>query len=213
MRYLHLIYPIFMSSLFHHTRALQFSAVATLVTAGLTVLPLLAADQYDEPYYANQIVQTFQKMGAQTTYVYNNGSLATSAFDFASYFSSTCYRPTTFDMPGCKEKFGPYANLKETYESGKLAMILSRVSYLKNIAKFLPGAFAISLSSAPNHSTSVSSSSSSSTDLTNRNERASQVWKLCVNKFMTREKSVRCYQRNIRLIVERTEPVAENLVY
>ncbi len=238
MRYFRLLYPTYcMSSLLRHTRALQFSAAATLFTAAVTALPLLASDQFDEAYYGNQIVQIFQKMGAESIGFYSNGSLDTSAFDFASYFSNTCFRPTDFDMPSCKEKFGPYANLKETYDSGKLAMILSRVSYMKDIAKLLPTSAELSSSSssssssdssasssssassvAPASTSSVSSSvtssaSSSSSDLMDRNDRASFVWKLCVKKFITREKSVACYQRNIRLIMERMEPVDENLVY
>ncbi len=217
-----------MSSLLRQTRALQFSAAATLMTAAITALPLLAADQFEESYYANQIVQKFQKMGAESVGFYSNGSLDTSSFDFASYFSDTCYRPTDFDMPGCKEKFGPYANLKQTYESGALKTIVGRVSYLKDLAKLLPGSYGPPPSSSSSSSSmsssassaspvtetpSVSSSSSSSTDLMDRTDRASQVWKLCVNKFITREKSVACYQRNIRLIMERTEAVDENLVY
>lgn len=112
-----------MSSL-RQAHAAQFSAAALLMTVALTALPLLAADQYEETYYAGQIVQIFQKMGAETPGIYANGSLDTSAFDFASYFGNTCFRPTEFDMAGCKEKFGPYANLKETYDSTILCIFL-----------------------------------------------------------------------------------------
>jgi len=46
-----------------------------------------------------------------------------------------------------------------------------------------------------------------------RQDRAAQVWALCVKKFPNRNESVGCYQRNIRLIMERTEAVQDNLVY
>ncbi|MBP9850403.1 MAG: hypothetical protein KBC47_01800 [Candidatus Peribacteraceae bacterium] len=220
-----------MSTLFRQTRAMQFSAVSLVITAAITALPLLAADQFDDAYYTNQIVQVFQKIGASSTAgIYNNGSMETSAFDFASFFSHTCYRPTEFDMPGCKEKFGPYANLKQTYDSGKLGMIFSGVPYLKDLAKIVPGNYghapsssASSVSSSPVNSSASSapassvsssvSSSASSFDLMDRKDRASQVWALCVKKFPERNESVGCYQRNIRLIMERMEAVDDHLVY
>lgn len=218
-----------MSFLLRQTRAAQFSAAAVLMTAAITALPLLATDQFGESYYANQIVQSFQKLGAESGSYYNNTALATSAFDFGSYFANTCYRPTDFDMPRCTTKFGPYANLKTTYDSGALKSILSRISYLKDIGNMLPG----SASYAPPASSSMSSSSSSAASIApapivipsysssassslsaievNRTDRASQVWKLCVINT-TRENAVKCYQRNIRLIMERTEDVEENLI-
>lgn len=223
-----------MSTLFRQTRAMQFSAASLVITAAITALPLLAADQFDDAYYANQIIQVFQKIGASSTAgIYNNGSMETSAFDFASFFSHTCYRPTEFDMPVCKEKFGPYANLKQTYDSGKLGMIFSGVTYLKDVAQLVPGSYgpapssstssssetssssmSSSVSSAPASSVSSSmSSSASSFDLMDRKDRASQVWTLCVKKFPERNESVGCYQRNIRLIMERMEAVDNHLVY
>ncbi len=217
-----------MTTLFQQTRALQFSVASLLVTAAITALPLLAADQYDEPYYAHQVVQAFQKLGAESVGIFSNGSLDTSAFDFASYFGHTCYRPTAFDMPRCKEKFGPYANLQETYNSGALKAILSQVSYLKDIASLLPGSYGPPPSSSSESSsassvepvatpsvssTSSSSSSSSASELLDRTDRASEVWNLCLEKFVAREEAVKCYQRNIRLIMERREPVDGNLVY
>lgn len=224
----YLITPFFMSSLLRHMSAMQFSAAALVTTVAVSALPLLAADQYDDTYYGNQIVQLFQKIGAESVGSYNNGSLETSAFDFASFFSHTCYRPTDFDMPGCKEKFGPYANLKTTYDSGRLAAIFSRVSYLADITKLLPGSYgakptessasssssALSTSSVSSVSSLSSSSSSSfSADLMDRTDRASMVWKLCVKKFSDRNQSVACYQRNIRLIMDRVEAVDANLIY
>lgn len=218
-----------MSTLFRQARAMQFSAASLVITAAITALPLLAADQFDDAYYANQIVSVFQKMGAGSTAgIYNNGSLETSAFDFASFFSHTCYRPTEFDMPTCKEKFGPYANLKQTYDSGKLGMIFSGVSYLKDLALLMPGSYGPPPSSPSSSETpsSVSSSvspapaavsssvsSPASSDPMGRQDRASQVWALCVKKFPERNEAVACYQRNIRLIMERTEAVVDNLVY
>lgn len=208
-----------MTTIFGHTRALQFSAASVLFTAAVTALPLFAASEFDTSYFDRQIVQTFQKLGAATTNDYNNGSLATSAFDFAMYFSDTCYRPTEFDTPRCTEKFGPYANLKETYESGALAAIMNRVSYLKGITALLPGGTVTSSSSSSSSSLSSSApasdvlSSSSSRDLLNRADRGHQVWNLCTKKTLTRGLAVRCYQRNIRLITERIEPIDESLIY
>ena len=219
-----------MSSLSRHLSAMQAAAAVTLTTAALTALPLLAADQYDESYYANQVVQTFQKMGAMSTDSYVNTSMDTSGFDFATFFSDTCYRPTEFDMQGCKDKFGPYANLKNTYESGKLASILRRVPYLKAVAALVPQSAAVSSVSSSAMSSSSSSSMSSATESgaqqmttssassdsyhgEERTDRAAQVWTLCVKKFEERKGQAACYQRNIRLIMERTEPVTENVVY
>lgn len=218
-----------MSTLLRHTHALQATGATALLTAAVMALPLLAADQYDEPYYAGQVVSIFQKMGAQGNLnIYNNGSLTTSAFDFAMYFSDTCYRLTDFDIPGCKEKFGPYANLKTTYDSGQLAAIFRRYNYLAGIVPLLPqsatamnfSSSSSSVSSAPSTFTRVqpsptfsSSSSVSNEPRENRGDRGSQLWAICTKRFSNRGQASYCYQRNIRMIMERTENITEDLVY
>lgn len=215
-----------MSTLLRHTRALQASAAAALVTVAVMALPLSAADQFDESYYAGQIVTIFQRMGAEQKDLYSNGSLATSAFDFAVYFSHTCYRPTDFDMPGCKEKFGPYANLRTTYESGQLAAIFRRYSHLSGIAALVPqsgvatssSSSSSSSSSAPSMPSTVQPDSGSSSSVSTeprlqRADRGGQVWAICTKKFLSRTDATLCYQRNIRLIMERTEEITEDLVY
>jgi hypothetical protein len=122
-------------------------------------------------------------------------------------------------MPGCKEKFGPYANLRTTYDSGKLATILSRVSYLKDVALLLPGDTKPRIEPVSVETGSVSTPDPSSTNsaeadfATLRKNRAAAVWKLCSKKFTTHEEATSCYQRNIRLITERTEDVSVHLVY
>ncbi len=129
-----------MNALSRHTGALQTGAVVTLTTIALTALPLLAADQYDESYYARAVVSDFERIGAMNTYAFDNSQMSASSFDFQKYFAHTCFKATEYDKQGCKEKFGPYADLRETYTSGKLAMILSRVSYLSPIAAVIPHA-------------------------------------------------------------------------
>lgn len=212
-----------------HAQAFQVSAAAVLVTAALTALPLLAADQYDSSYYAGQIVTMFQKTGAPTG-AYSNGSMDTSAFDFAGYFSDTCFRPTDFDMAGCKNRFGPYANLKTTYQSGQLATILRGVSYLKDVANLIPGGATASSSSSSSSSSMYSSegvsSSAASSEISSsspsgnasgtmeeaRAERARQVWRICTANHESRAFEVRCYQANMRLIMDRDEPITADMV-
>lgn len=206
-------------TILRHVRAVEAAAASVLLTAAVTSLPLLAADQYDESYYANYIVSVFQKVGAENTNVYSTGDLASSAFDFARYFSDTCFRPTTFDEAGCKEKYGPYANLKETYDSGTLATLLSRTPHLKGIVHLLPGGAALQNSSSSSVPATIAPSvviptaqPAQSTIDEERTERGARVWKICGKKFDNRNDATLCYQRNIRIIMTRTEDITVDMI-
>lgn len=199
-----------MDLLTSHLRAMQTSAAASIISAALLALPLLAAHDVSEisglssSHYANHIIYLFQKTGAEVPGTFTNLSIETSGFDFAAYMSHTCFRPTENDLPRCEEEFGPFANLKKAYESGELHDILSNVSYLATAANLTP---------SPKSAVTIEEKKTSTTVEEDVREESKKLWKACQIKEPTRAAAMRCYQRNIRRTQEWNRGVEAGNVY
>lgn len=194
-----------------HLRAMQTAATASIVSAALLALPLLAANDVSEisglskSHYANHIITLFQKTGVEVPGTFTNVSIETSGFDFAAYMSHTCFRPTENDLPRCAEEFGPYADLKNTYENGELHDILKNVSYLEATANLAPSPkAAIKIEETKKNSKTIED---------NVREESKKLWRACQIKEPTRSAAMRCYQRNIRRTQEWNRGVEEGNVY
>lgn len=181
-----------------HLRAMQTAAGLCLGTAALIALPLLAADWapagtvFPDSYYADHIVKLFQKTGAAARGTFDNLSVGTSAFDLPAYVSHTCFRPTEYDIPRCKAEFGPYFNLKETYNSGMLGDIVRGVPYLAGVANLVP---------SPTNSVARAEQAIKPVIVQDSTRKRSvELWRICQEKTgYSRADASRCYQRNIRL--------------
>ncbi len=200
-----------MDLLTSHLRAMQTAAAASIVSAALLALPLLAAHDVSEisglsnSHYANHIVYLFQRTGVEVPGTFTNLSIETSGFDFAAYMSHTCFRATKNDRSRCAEEFGPYANLKETYENGALHSILSEVSYLATAANLTPSPkSAVNIGEAKKTPKKVEESV---------RQESKKLWKACQIKEPSREAAMRCYQRNIRRTQEWNRGVEAGNVY
>ncbi len=199
-----------MDLLTSHLRAMQTAAAASIMSAALLALPLLAAHDVSEitglsrSHYANHIVYLFQKTGAEVPGLFTNLSIETSGFDFAAYMNHTCFRPTKNDLPSCSEEFGPYANLKKTYENGELHGILSNISYLSAAANLTP---------SPKSVTTIEEKKTSATVEEVVRKESKKLWKACQIKEPTRATAMRCYQRNIRRTQEWNRGVEAGNVY
>lgn len=188
-----------------HLRAMQTAAALCLGTAAVIALPLLAAGpSYPDSMYADHIVKLFQKTSAESRGNFDNLSVATSAFDLAAYVSHTCFRPTAFDIAGCTAEFGPYFDLKETYNSGKLGEILKGVPYLAGVANLVPSPMN-SVAQAVEVVQPVVQKDST-------RERSIELWRICQEKAgYVRADAAACYQRNLRLTWDFDVTVAENV--
>ncbi len=202
-----------MKHLSNHLKAMQAAGAASIITAALLAVPLFAANDTSETtglsahYYADHIVRLFGKTGAEVPGAFANESIETSAFDFAAYMSHTCFRPTDNDLASCKEEFGPYADLKSTYNSGSLRAILTQVPYLLATAHLAP---------APVLTIRIENESSSKTFITpeeQTREESKKLWNACQIKEASRSAAARCYQRNIRRTQEWNRGVEEGNVY
>lgn len=193
-------------SLFSHLRAMQAAVAVTVVTTAVLGLPLFAAEETEsgltDSHYANYIVKRFRKVGSETSGTFDNKTVATSGFDFAAFMSHTCFNQTKNDIASCKEEFGPYFNFKETYESGKLTAILSRVPYLAPAAQIVPTITVKAI---------VQPKAASGYPQQITRERSLELWKICDSHEDTREAAARCYQRNIRRTQEWSAAVRGNV--
>lgn len=207
----------------HHSRAAQIACGLASATLALTGLPLFADEAvngFTEGYYAHNIVTTFQRTGAHGSNVYDNSSIEMSGLDLIRYVNHTCYRPTEFDMIGCREEFGPYANLQTTLTSGRLSTILKQYSYLAGAQKFVPAPEPVArIQGAPVTPEVWKESPKDTTKLSDAEkhqlrirERSAELWNICREKNPTdRREMVRCHQRNIRMTTVRTENLQENV--
>ncbi len=182
-----------------HAAAIQLSVGAALVTAAMVALPLLA----QPTGYGDYIVKRFQKTGAESGAGFDNRFVETNAFDFAAYFSHTCFRPTEYDRAGCEREFGPeYWNLYETLASGKLKEILASYKHLNGAEK--------AVTPKPvTKANDVTADSKSWTEATpkddgmyqkTRDARAKTLWATCQKQSNDRADAGRCYRRNVRLL-------------
>lgn len=206
-----------MEPITRHLSAMQTAAAASIVTAALLALPLLAANDAQvtgqgDSFYAQHIVLLFQKTGAQVPGTFDNLSLETSGFDFAAYVSHTCFRPTENDLAACSEEFGPFANLKTTYDSGTLNRILQSTPYLIDAAAFAPTLKKEEIVEPSVENKTIPSDAQPTPSEAMIRERSVMLWKECQIKEPTREAASRCYQRNIRRTQEGNEN-AEGNVY
>ncbi len=200
-------------------RAMQAAATASVLTAAVLALPLLAAENSTD-FVGNvdsqNIINLFQKTGAETVSSFDSRSIDSSGFDFAAFISNTCFRPTEFDLASCKEKFGRYADLKATYNSGELYKILSSVSYLAGSAKFAPAPAKLA-EKAKTVSETVKFTRSNDVIYVTDNEReirerSVKLWRICQTKEFSRADEVSCYQRNInRTALGEERPAEENV--
>ncbi len=194
------------------TKASKLAALTAAVSIVVMSLPVLAGEN-DTPaddFYGRVIVSQFSKMGAVNSSMYDNKSVETSSFDFPSYMSNTCFKPTDFDKPGCKDKFGPYANLRQTLESGKLAELLKRYRMFKGDEKVLAS---VTQQVAKVDLTPVATSSLYTTEVKYDaiEDRAAVIWKVCNRKYGVTQQINACFQRN-RSLVSRTDvPVISNM--
>lgn len=202
-----------MELLARHTKAMQAAGAASIITAALLAVPLFAANEESDTtglsahYYADHIVRLFGKTGAEVPGAFDNLSIDTSAFDFAAYTSNTCYRPTENDLAACKEEFGPYADLKGTYNSGALNRILSEVPYLATAAHLAPSpAFTIDIEEKSTRQEPMTIEEST-------REESEKLWDACQIKEDSQSAAARCYQRNIRRTQEWNRGVEEGNVY
>lgn len=209
-----------------HRKGAQIGFVVAFSTIALTALPMLAADMTFEPnmsgltnaFYQNHIISAFEKTGAETTFAFDNKTIDTSAFDFARYASHTCFRATENDKPNCEKEFGPYADLKGTLESGKLATILKGRQYLTDASKFLPAESVVA--ETTNSVTSIETTGMPGREVkvdenalfeTMRQDRSKELWKICKRKNLDERTSMRCFQRNLRFMTD--EGMNEENVY
>lgn len=200
-----------------HRKGAQIGFVAAFGALAITALPMLAAEMTFEPnvsglteaFYQNHIISAFEKTGAETTYTFDNKTLDTSAFDFARYASHTCYRATENDKTNCEKEFGPYADLKNTLESGKLSTILKGRQYLKDASKFLPAETVVA--EPTNSATSIETTGMPAREVKvdenalyekMRQDRSKELWKICKRKSLDERTSMRCFQRNLRFTTD-----------
>lgn len=211
-----------LSALPRQINALTVSAAIALGSTLLVSLPLLASDNpaitgLSEGYYSQNVATMFQRTGAmQQGMSFDSTTVESSPFDFAAYVSHTCYRPTEHDMPRCQELFGPYADLRWTLETGRLAMILKRYAYLASAATLVPQPTEEVAEEKVQHSvvtpTTTTAQEMDTTDEAERlRSRAKQVWESCSVRSISRSDAVRCYQRNVRLTTVRSEMVPGNV--
>ncbi|MFA5800192.1 MAG: hypothetical protein WC840_04505 [Candidatus Peribacteraceae bacterium] len=191
-----------MTSMSRQLRAVEFAAISTFLTAALIGLPLLAATNSSDStgpgnqYYAEYIVSRFQRLGAPGG-IYDNLTINSSAFDLVQYMSDVCYRPNDNSLPACKQEFGPYYNLKDTMDNGTLASILDRYPYFAGVEKLFPA------SSQPGkEAQKLSPDAELQLEI---DQRSRQVWDICQKMYSDRNDQSRCFQRNIRLVVQRTD--------
>ncbi len=207
-----------MEQLTRQLSAVQTAATASIVTAALLSLPLFAASTdttvaIRNEYDAKHLVSVFQKTGAETTGSFTNRSIDESGFDFTAYRSNTCFSPTENDLAACRQEFGAYADLRATYESGELNVILETVPYLKDAAAFAPAPKTMQTMERSPESEGASNSVQLTTPIERLiRERSEKLWKECQIKEPSREAASRCYQRNIRRTQEWNQP-AEGNVY
>ncbi|HRH93978.1 MAG TPA: hypothetical protein PKV72_05620 [Candidatus Peribacteria bacterium] len=187
-----------------HSSALQFAAACVLTSLAVIGLPLFAENSTSVPStaYGDYIVRRFQKTGAETAQSFDNRYVETNAFDFAAYFSHTCFRPTEYDMAACEREFGPYANLKDTLTSGQLGGILTRYKYLSGAEKAVTPE-PVTKTNEPKPSVYVAPQQTNieaSAIQKERDVRAKQIWAVCQKRSSDRSEAGRCYRRNVRLL-------------
>ncbi len=189
-----------MTSVPRQLRAVEFAAITTFLTAALVGLPLLAATSPSDitgpgnQYYADYIVSRFQRLGAPSG-IYDNLTINSSAFDLVQYMSDGCYRPNDHALPACKQEFGPYYNLKDTMDNGTLASILGRYQYFAGVDKLFPASL--------QPGKEVKELSPDAELRLEIDQRSRQVWDICQKMYSDRHDQSRCFQRNIRLTVQR----------
>ncbi len=198
--------------------AMQCAAICALVSLALVGLPLLAQSSSTIPTtaYGDYIVHRFQKTGAQTANSFDNRFVETNAFDFAQYFSHTCFRPTEYDRAGCEREFGPYWNLYETLASGQLKEILARYSYLNGADQAVTPKPVTKVSEPKADTTAWTPATPNDTSLMQkqRDARAKVLWATCQKRSSERTEAGRCYRRNIRLLdPESSKLDVESAVY
>lgn len=206
------------TSFFPQLKAFQFAASATMMTAAIIALPLLAqtdasemiqpdvsapSSDYGMAYYAKQIASRFARIGAESG-IYNNLSINSSAFDLVQYMSDSCYNVTDVNTAACKQQYGPYYNLRATMDSGALKTILMGYPYFTGVDNLFP---------APAQEKSqIRKLSEPEVIRLQIDHRSREVWETCQARFDERMEQNRCYQRNIRLTTNRRIDVEGNVL-
>jgi hypothetical protein len=202
------------SALLRQTNAMQRTAAAALFAIALVTLPLLA--ESPNGMYADQLIRRFEKTGAIQGQSFDNRFIDTNAFDFAQYFSHTCFRPTEYDIPACQREFGPYWNLQQTLVTGQLAEILARRTYLAGAEKAVvpvPVQKVYEPRPEPNQWTPATTNDDAKLQK-QRDARSKVLWSACQKRSSDRSEAGRCYRRNIRLLSEESSALnIESSVY
>lgn len=205
------------NSLLAHRTGAQIGFVAVFSAIAITALPMLAAETFSpdvsgltNAFFEQHIVKSFEKTGAETTFAFDNKTIDTSAFDFARYASHTCFRATENDKQNCANEFGPYADLKNTLESGKLGTILKGRKYLADATKFVPAEKV-----TVEQTTAVASIETTGMPVREakvdenalyekmRQDRSKELWTICKRKTLDERTSMRCFQRNLRFTTDK----------
>ena len=137
--------------------------------------------------------------------VYDNLTVNSSAFDLVSYMSDGCYRPSENGIDSCKQQFGPYYNLKQTMDSGALKTLLMQYPYFSGVDKLFPAP-------TPDESTTTKKLSENQQIQLQIDSRSRDVWDFCQRQSEDRMSQNRCYQRNIRLTLDRNDDIEGNVL-
>lgn len=183
-----------------HSRASQLGALVATISMALMSLPTFAQTegQAIDIQYSHTIASAFRRPGLPTSY--DNTTLQNSAFDFQAYVSHTCFKPTEFDKPTCKEAFGPYADFRETLESGKLDAILRHHGVIVSVAEQPTIVASIAEKVTQEEKSREVALTDEELYARKLQERSQQVWNACVARYNSQEGRNSCFQRNDRLV-------------
>ncbi len=112
-----------------HSQASQWTFALAMAIIAIVGLPALAdstlsVNQPLDAEFAQVIAREFGRTGGSTLR-FDNTTIENSAFDFAAYMRSGCFKPTDFDKEKCEQQYGPYGDFKATLVSGVLFKILT----------------------------------------------------------------------------------------
>ena len=200
-----------LSMVLSHRHGIAAAAVGLVLL--LSQAPLLSAfDLSDTPSFAEserRIVTTFTKPGPL-----GSGILSEDQFDFQAFTTHQCFQPVgDGEWTECVAMFGPYANLRDTLDSGKLKEILKRPvpQYGQVPASEKTGDVRGELFEneriAQVH---FVESLAQLRDFVTRQERARLLWSLCKQRVQPAFTGT-CFQQNLRLSKMTQLDLARNL--
>lgn len=181
----------------------------------LSQAPLLLAFDMtsDEPSFAQaerRILTTFSTVGP----IPEGSVLTEDRFDFQAYATHECFEPKgEGEWQECRDMFGPYANLRQTLDSGRLREILRHPVVQGGGFTASAKTYDVRGELQENERVARERAEENATQLRYRqtaDRRARLLWSLCRERLQPQFAGT-CYQQNLRLMMMHELDLASNL--